>query len=190
MRIYYRDLSDMEQQTRQLDHEPCRFCQRRQLVSHGFVYKKQSCAQPGVVGKRVFCSNRRPHSGCGRTMRLYLDATVRSLHYAGAQVVAFVLALIAGKTVRQAYWQVSGKDDARHAWRWLTRLDARISHYRSLTHQPPLDETVPEPASAATPAANLPARYGLLAATFKQLLQHFGQPLCARFQQCTQQSFL
>ncbi len=187
MHIYYPSLSAIEQQTRQLDQVPCRHCrQTHQLVSHGFVYKKQAGAAPQAVGKRVFCSNRKRHTGCGRTMRLYLDSTVRWLHYAGAHVVAFMLALMAGSTVQQAYGQATGTTDPRHAYRWLHRLGAQLSGYRSLSHQPPLQDA-DAPASVA---ANRPVRYGLLASTCTQLLQRFGASLCANYQQQTQRSFL
>lgn len=187
MHIYYLELSAIDQQTRQLDNEPCHYCAQTQLVSHGFVYKKCSGgAEPQAVGKRVFCSNRQRHTGCGRTMRLYLDSTVRWLHYTGAHVVAFLLALMAGSTVQQAYGQATGRDDPRHAYRWLHRLGAQLSGYRSLSHQPPLQD-----ADAFTPAAaNRPVRTGLLASTCKQLLQRFGPPLCANYQRHTQRSFL
>lgn len=187
MHIYYPSLSAIEQQTRQLDQAPCRYCgQTHQLISHGFVYKKQAGAEPQAVGKRVFCSNRQRYTGCGRTMRLYLDSTLRWLHYTGAHVVAFMLALITGGTVQQAYWQATGTADPRHAWRWLNRIDAQLSCYRSLSHQPPLQD-----ADASAPvAANRSARTGLLASTCTQLLQRFGAPLCANYQQQTQRSFL
>ena len=61
-------------------------------------------AEPEAKGKRVVCSRRYSHTGCGRTMQLYLDSTVRYLHYASWQVVAFVLALMAGMTVRVGRW--------------------------------------------------------------------------------------
>ncbi len=185
MHIYYPSLSAIEQQTRQLDQVPCRHCrQMTQLVSHGFVYKKQAGAEPQAVGKRVFCSNRQRYAGCGRTMRLYLDSTVRWLRYTGAHVVAFMLALMAGSTVQQAYGQATGTDDPRHAYRWLHRLGAQLSGYRSLSHQPPLQD------ADASVAANRSARTGLLASTCTQLLQRFGAPLCANYQRQMQRSFL
>lgn len=181
MHIYYPDLSAIEQQTTQLDNEPCRHCGQTQLMSHGYQYKKQAGAEPMAVGKRVFCSNRNRRTGCGRTMRLYLDSTVRYLHYAGAQVVLFVFALMAGMTAQQAYCRATGTADPRRAWRWLDRLHAQLSCYRSLAHQPPLPDA---------PVATRPARWGLLASTFRQLAQHFGEPLCAQYQRHTQHSFL
>lgn len=186
MQIYYASLDAIEQQTRQLDHEQCSHCQQtHQLVSHGFIYKKQAGADPAATGKRVLCSNRHHHAGCGRTTQLYLDTTVRYLHYAGSQVVAFVFALIAGASVTQAYWQSTGSADTHNAYRWLHRLGAQLSTYRSLSHRPALADTEPP-----VLAARLPLRTGLLASTFQCLLQQFGQPLCGRYQGHTQRSFL
>jgi hypothetical protein len=184
MRCYYPNLSAIEQQTRQLEQESCRHCgQTHQLVSHGFVYKKRTGGEPEAVGKRVFCSNRRRRTGCGRTMQLYLDATVRYLHYAGSCVVAFALALMTSVSVRQAYCQATGAFDDRHAYRWLNRLVAHIGGYRMLTHRPLLLEPV-------LAAPKQPARRQLLASTFQGLLRRFGAPLCAQYQRHTQRSFL
>jgi hypothetical protein len=93
-------------------------------------------AAPQAVGKRVFCSNRYQHSGCGRTIQLYLAVTVRYLHHAGSAVAAFVLALIAGTTIERAYRLAIGATTPRHAYRWLQRLGAQTSAYRSVAHRP------------------------------------------------------
>ncbi len=184
MQRYYPSLQAIEQQSRQLDDASCIHCQRtQQLVSHGFIYKKQTGSAPAAVGKRVWCSNRNRRTGCGRTMRLYLDSTVRHLHYTGQQVVAFLLALMAGMTVQCAYCQATGATEARHAWRWLHRLATQLSSYRSLLHQPLLQGDSPI-------LANRPVRLRLLASTFLWLLQRFGMPLCTNYQQQLQRSFL
>src|SRR6266516_1375511 len=144
MQIYYSSLEAIQQQTRQLDNEQCRHCkQTHQLVSHGFLYKKRVGAEPEAIGKRVFCSNRYRHTGCGRTVQLYLDSTVRYLHHAGGWVVAFVLSLITGMTVENAYRQATGTATPRNAYRWLNRLGAQLSFYRRLSHRPPLPDTDP-----------------------------------------------
>ena len=97
MHIYFSSLQSIEQQSMQLASADCIHCkQSHQLVSHGFIYKKQRCADPVAIGKRVICSNRNRHTGCGRTMRLYLDSAVRYLHYAGQHVVAFVFSQTTG----------------------------------------------------------------------------------------------
>lgn len=183
MRIYYASLHALEQQTRSLFNEQCPHCkQSQQLISHGFVYKKRSLAQSNQpVGKRVFCSNRDGHTGCGRTMRLYLDTQVRYLHYLGGCVVIFVLALLKGGTMRQAYRQATCTAEPRHAYRWLHKLFAQLSEYRGSFHRPVL-----QPAQTASPNP----RRSLLASTFTALLQQFGSPLCACYQQSLQRSFL
>lgn len=183
MKIYHASLHAIQQQTMQLCHEQCNHCkQSHQLISHGFVYKKQAVAKPAqAVGKRVFCSNRDGHTGCGRTIRLYLDTRVRYLHYAGCRVVAFVLLLMSGISVQQAYRQASGTEDPRNAYRWLNKLGAQLSHYRSLLHQPILQPPV---------VTNRPPRLGLLASSFTALLQQFGQPLCACYQLKHQRALL
>jgi len=175
MQIYHASLPAIQQQTMQLCHEQCNHCkQSHQLVSHGFVYKKQAVAKPEqAVGKRVFCSNRNGHTGCGRTIRLYLDAAVRYLHYAGSYVVAFILLLMGGMSVQRAYLQATGTEDPRNAYRWLNKLWAQLSLYRSLLHQPMFEPPV---------VTSRSLRLGLLASTFTALLQQFGQPLCARYQ--------
>ena len=185
MQIYYPSLQAIEQQTMQLGSEQCVHCkQAHQLVSHGFIRKKRMGGEPEAVGKRVFCSNRHRYTGCGRTVQLYLDSTLRYLHYAGITVVAFVLALITGMTNQRAYHHATGAATPRNAYRWLNRLGAQMSAYRSLSHRPALQDTGPGV------AANWPLRWELLTSTFKGLLQQFGQPLCAGYQLQLQRSFL
>jgi hypothetical protein len=177
MQIYFPSLQAIEQQTTQLDLAQCAHCQRtRQLVSHGFIRKKRVGGKPEAVGKRVFCSNRNQRTGCGRTMQLYLDATVRYLHHGGATVVAFVLALMAGMSIERAYNNATGAVTACNAYRWLARFSTRLPLYRSLVHRPPLWEANPD----AMP--NHSMRRPLLMATFAALLQRYGQPLCAAYQ--------
>jgi hypothetical protein len=185
MQVYFPSFEAIEQHTRQLQYQPCRHCQQtQQLISHGRVYKKRPGAAPEPVGKRVFCSNRNHHTGCGRTMRLYLGATVRRLHYAGLQMVAFVLGLLTPLTVQVAYFRATGTTEPRHAYRWLAKLEARMGDYRSLCH------TVPLPASPSPSVRQPSLRRRLLTSTLGQLLMRFGQPLCASFQQQLQRSFL
>lgn len=185
MQIYYPSLQAIEQQTMQLEHAQCRHCgQTRQLVSHGFIRKKRVGAEPAAVGKRVFCSNRNNRTGCGRTLQLYLDATIRCLHHAGCRVAAFVWSLAAGMTILNAYHQATGTASPRHAYRWLHRLGAQLSVYRSVSHRPPLQDT------AQIGAAKRPARLLLLISACEVLLQRFGQPLCAAYQLQLQRPFL
>lgn len=185
MQIYYPSLEAIEQRTMQLDVARCPHCkQTHHLVSHGYIRKKQIGAAPQAVGKRVFCSNRHQRSGCGRTMQLYLDATVRYLHHAGCAVVAFALSLIAGMTIQHAYQQATGTTTPRHAYRWLQRLRAQLTAYRGLAHRPPLHD------SPARAAPDRPPRLLSLLPTIQVLEQRFGQPLCAEYQLRLQRPFL
>lgn len=188
MQIYYPSLEAIEQQTRQLDHEQCSHCkQTHQLVSHGFIRKKKVGGEPEAVGKRVFCSNRHQYTGCGRTLRLYLSATVRYFHFSGTAVVAFVLSLISGLTIHHAYQHATGTATPKNAYRWLNRLCAQLSIYRSLAHQPPLQNTAD---TVLVVALNRRLRLLPLLSTFKTLMQQFGQPLCAAYQGQLQRSLL
>ena len=185
MQIYFPSLQAICQQTSQLDLAQCAHCQRsRQLVSHGFIRKKRVGAQPLAVGKRVFCSNRNQRTGCGRTMQLYLDATVRYLHHGGATVAAFILALMTGLSIETAYTGSTGAGTARNAYRWLARLSTQLPCYRSLSHRAPLHE------SGASAAPGRSVRQSILMATFEALLQRFEQPLCATYQQQLQRPLL
>ncbi len=185
MQIYYPSLQAIDLQTHRLEHEQCQHCRCvEQLVSHGFVYKKRTGAEPQAVGKRVFCSNRGRYTGCGRTSQLYLGAVIRHLHYAGEQLVAFVLALIHGGTVQHAYSGVTGTADPRNAYRWLNRLYGQLSAYRSLAHQAPL------PCGETQPAPQTAARRDLLGSTFLALSTDLGAPLCASFQRKLQRPFI
>lgn len=185
MQIYYPSLQAIHQQTLQLECEQCQHCQQtQQLVSHGFIRKKRNCGDPQAVGKRVFCSNRHHHTGCGRTTQLYLDSTLRYLHHAGSAVVAFVLLLLTGISIGLAYMQATGADTPRHAYRWLHRLDQQMSAYRSLFHQPLL---LAPSGVCAVPSPCL--RRSLLASTFGALLKRFKQPLCQAYQSQLQRPF-
>lgn len=189
MQTYYPSLESIHQQTMQLQSEPCKHCgQTLQLVSHGFVRKKQALGQePQSVGKRVFCSNRHHRTGCGRTMQLVLDSSLRYMHYAGHAVVVFVLLLLTGASITRAYTQATRAQTPRHAYRWLQRLHAQMSVYRSLFHQPPLDQ----PTAPCSPCSHPDAsRRSLLSSTFAALLARLKQPLCQAYQSQLQQAFL
>lgn len=186
MQTYYPSLEAMHQQTMQLACEQCEHCgQTHQLVSHGFVRKKRAGGgDPYPVGKRVFCSNRHHRTGCGHTMQLYLDSTLRYMHYAGSAVVAFVLLLLAGASIALAYTQATQAQTPRHAYRWLHRLEAQMSAYRSLFHQPLLEQ--PPPLGGRPHSL----RRALLASTFAALLSRFKQPLCQTVQSQLQRPFV
>jgi transposase-like protein len=175
----------MHQQTMQLACEQCKHCgQTHQLVSHGFIRKKRAAGDPYPVGKRVFCSNRHHRTGCGHTMQLYLDSTLRYMHHVGSALVAFVLLLLAGVSITLAYTQATHAQTPRHAYRWLHRIEAQMSNHRSLLHQPLLAQPPP---FGIRPHG---LRRTLLAWTFAALLSRFKQPLCQTYQLQLQRPFV
>lgn len=110
----------------------CPHCSRDdQFVSHGFVYRKQVCAEAVQVGKRLICSNRFGRSGCGRTVQLYLSNITPRLHYSASVMFVFVSALLIGSSVASAFRQATERVDPRHAWRWLHRLMRQLPLWRS-----------------------------------------------------------
>lgn len=185
MLIYYPSLQAIEQQSRQLCDTACHHCGKTcNLLSHGYIRKKQHGGDPLPVGKRVFCSNRRSHDGCGRTIRLFLDNAIGRLHATADQVSAFVLALVAGMAVAPAYLLATGAP-TRNAWRWLIKMQAQLPTWRSLDHQPPL------PVTATAPT---PPRYRhqcVLRATLATLCgEHAGLSLCRALQRHRQRAFM
>ena len=190
MQIYYTNLDAISQTTMQLDQVLCLHCGKAgQLVSHGFVYKKQAVAtEPMAIGKRVLCAQRHQRSGCGRTVQLMLATMLRYLHVAGSVVVTFMSHLTQGLSIAKAYQQSTGTLDSRHAYRWLEKLLACLSHYRTLVpHAQHVRDFV---AADPAPSGALPTRRHLLVSTFALLMLHFGVPLCAAYQLASQSALL
>jgi hypothetical protein len=184
MNRYYPSLLAIEQQTQNLHHHSCHHCkQTNHLLSHGYVFKKKRGADPSPVGKRVFCSNRNHHTGCGRTHQLYLDSRVPALFYSLPILIIFLLAFIHGTPVLQAYQQATGSSSSRHAYRWLLKFQRRLSDYRAWVHQPLIHE--PLPSSSCTQAE----RRMLFASTFERLFTQWGDSLGAAYQKQFQQPF-
>ena len=177
MHTFFEDLSSLDRFTRELDShvdtEECHHCRRRgQLVSHGFVYKKQHCGDPLPVGKRIFCSNRCGRSGCGRTRRLYLKAFIPAWHYAASCLAGFVSALCTGASIAKAYCAATGAAAHRQAYRWLDKLERRLPDYRCAL-SPRQEHPLTKPRCR---------RLRLLLPALGALFEQLGPQPCARFQ--------
>lgn len=161
----------------------CPYCGRAdQFVSHGFVYHKQECASPCSVGKRLVCSNRFGHSGCGRTVRLYLAESLPRLQVSATLMSLFILALLNGYSVQQAFFRVSGCEEPRQAWRWLRRLYAQLPCWRTRL-SPTL---LASPAPVVAPRSK---RRHLVVQTLRSMLEVSSTQACARFQLRWQSAF-
>jgi hypothetical protein len=153
------------------------------LISHGYVYKKRARGKQEAVGKRVFCSNRHWRTGCGRTMQLYLDTTLRYGHHAGERVSVFVLSLQKKCSIDYAYREATGAATGRHGYRWLARLEERLGVYRSRFHRPCLEQPDGEEIHFSS------LRRSLLASTFRWFAEQFGEGLCQAYQSQWQEPF-
>lgn len=185
MNRYFNDLDTLHRFTLSLDCQMdpirCHHCSKtNQFVSHGFVYKKQHHGKTRTVGKRIFCSNRSGHSGCGRTLRLYLVTEISKLHYTAVHITAFVLALLCGRTIQQAYLAATQSSDPRNAYRWLNKLQRKLIGYRALLKT-----------QCVRPICQFAVRTRerhILLATLQALFSAIGT--CAQVQQQTQASFV
>jgi hypothetical protein len=116
------------------DQVQCPHCSKtRQLISHGRVYRHDRqgpSVRSVVVGKRVFCSNRYQHTGCGRTLQIYVVQVIPRLRYGTSEVFRFVSALLSECDVNEAYSAATGQSDPRQGWRWLKRLALNLGAFR------------------------------------------------------------
>ncbi len=187
MNSYFDDLPTLHLFTLSLDCQaepmPCRHCSKSdQWVSHGYVYKNQHLGQTQIVGKRTFCSNRSGRTGCGRTTRLYLTTEVATLQYTTFHLTAFVLALLAGLTIQQAYQRATHTNDPRNAYRWLDKLQCKLIQYRGYLKR--------QPAQTVIGFNTRSKQRRLLFSTLQALFSNVGELACALFQKQTQTAFI
>ena len=135
MQRFFPDFDSLNRFTSSLDalgdRVQCPHCSKGcQLVSHGVVYKQRSIRQREPVGKRIFCSNRYQHRGCGRTIQLYIAQVIPALRYSTSAVFRFLSSLLKGLTLEEAYSLATGQTDSRHAWRWLRKLEHNLTDFR------------------------------------------------------------
>ena len=171
-----------------------------QWFSHGFQYKQLSIDSQTIAGKRVICSNRYGHSGCGHTFRLYLSTRIPHLHYGCTHFFSFILALCFNNacsrcTVEQAYQLATGANNPRHAWRWLAKLRSQLPLFRSLFFDRPA-VVVNNTFTASTDGTeHTDNSQSLLKISVSQLSQQLHcdtntHNLCAVFQHQTQNRFV
>lgn len=187
MQLFFSSLSELEHYTRSLQALPedhaCEYCdQKDHWVSHGYVYKQRSIQQREVVGKRILCSNRFQHQGCGRTRQLYLDEVMPGRRYSLHALVTFILNLLNGLTVSCAYQRATCAQSSRHAWRWLNDLFAQLARFRTL-----LCRLAPGEHSAPVFPRPPGRRLRILLTTLAQLHRHVCLTKC---QHHLQQAFL
>ncbi len=180
MKIFFSDVNSLVQFLWQINVQPlqCPHClQLNQFTLHDFIYKHVD----EIVGKRLFCSNRSHHSGCGKTVRLYIASSVPQLVYSSVQVTAFLLRLIKGQSIIQAYQDATGCYDPRNAYRWLDKLKFQLSLFRQYLSIP-CEQSICK-------FNNRVNRFRLLLPTVERLFNCLPQPHCACFQEFHQKAF-
>lgn len=187
MQRFFPDFESLDRFTLSLDCHPdtlqCPHCSSRaQLVSHGVVYKQRSIHQREAVGKRVLCSNRYQHAGCGRTIQFYVADVLPGLCYGTAHLWLFLSMLLRNRSVECAYQEATGRQEARHAWRWLRRLDHKLGDFRCCL-------SVRTDKASARFQARV-RRLRLLLPTLTRLFSHFRPCPCAGYQLDQQIAFI
>ena len=186
MQKFYQSLDEIEQTVSSLNSHyllKCQHCSEQgHFVSHGFIYKQYSSCQKKAVGKRIICSNRYGHTGCGRTYQLMLAEQLPSRRYGASQLLMFILLLLSHLSVCSAYQQATGQESTRHAWRWLKRLKDNLMNYRGVLQKPSEQAT-----SLFTRTRR---RTHLIFFTLAQLFSANEFTSCAQFQYQQQSAFL
>ncbi|NOZ51833.1 MAG: hypothetical protein GXP08_01630 [Gammaproteobacteria bacterium] len=187
MITFFNDLEPLQQFTLSLDYHQdkmqCIKClQHDQFVSHGFVYKKQRQGNKGIVGKRIFCSNRYGRNGCGSTHRLYLAEQVPTLQYTTDHLFRFLFELIAYVSIQNAYHKATGTESPRHAYRWLNKLTVKLSDYRTVI--------VKQWQDLSTQFKSRTHRFQLLLSTLQYLFVSLDHQPVTEYQVLNQDSFI
>ncbi len=137
MQKFFETIESIDHFTLSLDcHKDTLECERcfknDQFISHGFVYKRRYQGRKEAVGKRILCSNRFGHSGCGKTFRLTVATEIPSFQYGTVHLFVFIACLLDNLTVTESYQKAIGQSrSSRNAWGWLNKLMSRLSDYRT-----------------------------------------------------------
>jgi len=166
-----------------LDVFDCFFCSKSdQFVSHGFIFHRQDGKTVAITGKRLLCCNRRGHSGCGRTLNLYLKEKQPKYVYSSAHINVFFLMLLTGQTIPKAYQIATGCYEPRNAYRWLDTAYLKLVEYRAVLSEKTI-ETIQSFKMQSL-------KFKVVLSTLKALFSTLDLFPCATFQITTRQAFL
>jgi hypothetical protein len=97
---FYRSADEWNAIAQRLKLTHCPHCQRvGTLVRHGFLYGFDDSNPPRqtVRARRIFCSNRPPRPGCGRTFSVWLADHIRRLSLSTGRLWQFLQRAVAGR---------------------------------------------------------------------------------------------
>ena len=110
----------------------CPHCKRvGNLIRHGFLrgYDETHQHQPTIRARRVFCSNRRRASGCGRTFSVWEANRIRRLFLTADALWAFLKGAVTSGNKLQAFRDLqSGLSDSApyRIWKRFLRAQSAI----------------------------------------------------------------
>lgn len=181
MQIFFENLESLHRYSLNLKlHLPkCPHCQKSEHhVSHGFVYREGK-----AIGKRILCSHRGNHQGCGRTTQLYLQQVIPSLQFTTTHLVIFIQSLIFCFNIQKAYFKATKTENHRNAYRWLLKLWSKLSDFKTFTLKHKME--------TSNDFSHRCRRLQILLPTLENIMIHFevSNPL-EQFQVTTQTEFL
>ena len=187
MQRFFDDFVSLDRFTLSLDSLgeslQCPHCLKsNHLISHGIVYKQFAIHKREAVGKRVFCSNRHQRSGCGRTVQLYLKKVFPSLQYGASQLFVFLSLLLLKTSVKVAYQTATDQNDSRQAWRWLNKLNLKLTDFRCALEL--------SGKTSDCEFTHKGRRLRLLLSTLKNLFSKLTDCPCSNYQLIYQQAFI
>lgn len=177
---YFRDKEELEGFWSRLPQQVCLRCGARgTLVRHGYLRGWITPSQYGIRGWRIFCDPDSPRGrGCGWGPGLWLSSTLRRRCFSAGQLLLFILALRAGRSVRGAWRRSAIPLSLRTGYRLHRRLNVCQSILRSClcSRSPP-----PKWEGAGSP----------LLQVFEHLRAAFGDPDSVKaYQETLQRDFL
>ncbi len=121
MKRYFDTENDIEEVLEYLPEAVCPHCGARgALVRHDNIWRSGG-AENGLRGKRVFCDNRKGR-GCGGTVAFWLSDTLRGRCLRAAELMRFILGVLAGSSVWKAWKNAETGMTIRTGCRTFTRF--------------------------------------------------------------------
>lgn len=99
VRWFYRSDDEWSALVQQLKQTPCPHCQVvGMLIRHGYLrgFDDGSPQRKTVRARRIFCSNRHQHRGCGRTFSVWIADKIRRLSLTTGTLWRFLQRAVAG----------------------------------------------------------------------------------------------
>ena len=183
MKVFFKSIDEIDRFTANLDlHRDSIECQccghGDNLVSHGYRTRNSD-----LVGKRLHCSPRRGHSGCGATIPLYLTEIIPNIRYSATCLAVFITLLLSNHSIENAYHKATECTDTRNAYRWLNKLDRQLIRYRTfiISFTAPASDTCQRCRSA---------RLTILLPTLRHIFNQLAPSPCHHYQERQQKPFI